>query len=212
MGTDGECDWGERGYLWYFIPGFDELALFLMAVAFLVLYFTETTLRAEAYEMLLCRFSVWGLLTLVLFVVGLVFSIYHVFATREKTDPEKWTMLFFAVVVNYSAGLAAGIHILRESHGWVVVFPVWNVICGVVLVLMGGFNVIDETYIPDEDARIAEVLVGLPFLVVIMVGCQHVFDLYWAVTFSICVAYVTSLSRAVQGLSRMVFRRGSVSE
>ena len=190
-----------------FIPSFDELSLFLMSAAFLVLYIADPTLRTESYERVLSGFHVWILVLLALFVAGLVFSIYHVFTAKEKSYPAKCLMLYFAVMANYVSGLAAAVYIIQhESLGWLIVFPVWNMLGGVVLLFMGGFGVIDEAYISDEDVRPPHALVGLFFLCLILGICQFYFHMYWAITFSICVGYATTLSRTVQWLCGLAAR------
>ena len=194
-----------RGCLRSLIPCYDELSLCLMSVAFLFLYCTNEELRAESYERLFSGAGAIFLFMLVFFVIGMVFSIRHVFTTKPKTEPEKLLMLWFGVIANYAAGIAAAVHIFREASGWLLIFPLINFIYGVVPVLMGGLTVVDETYVRDDDATPPEVIAGLFFLAALLAVCQYYFDLYWAITFSICVAYAAALSRIVQKVSRVMF-------
>jgi len=180
------------------IPGFDELALFLMSVAFVVLYATEQALRAESRAHIFSGFNLLALFLFVFFIAGIVFSIYHAFRKRPKTDIEKLLMLFFAIVANYVSGLAAAIYIFKQSLNWWIVFPAWNLFNGVILVLMAGLSLMDETYVADRDVKPSEAVVGLLFLCGLLLVCQQALDLYWAITFSICVGYATSLSRTIQ--------------
>ena len=91
---------------------------------------------------------------------------------------------------------------MRESQGWLIVFPIWNVIAGVMLMLLSDVGKVDDTYVSDEDAGIREVIVGLFLLCVLLVLCQYVWRLYWAVTFSICVGYATTLSKLMRHLTQ----------
>jgi len=193
----------DRNLLHVIVPTFDELSLFLMSVAFLLLCLMDNTLRTELCEHLSSPLNYWALVTVfivLLFVIGIFYPIYHVFTKRHKTEPEKLLMLFFAVVICYASGLTAGIHVFRESSGWVAIFPLWNLFCGIVLMVLSAMTVVNEKIISDENASIAQVVVELTFLCGLLIVCQYALTLYWAVTFSICVGYATTLSRAVQWL------------
>ena len=123
-GTRGRTmrDESERGCTRFFIPSYDELSLFLMSVAFLILYFADATLRAEAYDRLFVGIGLWIGIALVYFAAGMAFSIYHAFATRPKTEPEKLAMFFFAVIASYASAIASAIYIFKEAPWWFFVF------------------------------------------------------------------------------------------
>jgi hypothetical protein len=137
-----------------------------------------------------------------IFLYGLGLSVYHVFTTREKTYAEKWGMLIFAILTNALSGIIAGLYVLRstKSPSWLLVFPIWNIINGVLLLLMLRFRIIDEECISDRDATAGEVILGLIAVIVIFVFCNYVFKLHWAITFSICTIYATSFDKALQSV------------
>jgi len=184
----------------WLIPRYDESSLFLMSLAFLLLFFTDAGLRTGSSKFLFSESDLRSYLFALCFVLGMLFSLYHVFATTRKTGLEKVVMLFFAVMVNGFSGIAAGVHMLRNCPGVLMVFPVWNIVSGGLLLVMYRFNIIDESRIADEDAPPREVALGGLVVVAAFVLCRFVFRLYWAVTFSICVAYATHLNQAVQRL------------
>ena len=186
------------------IPSYDELSLFLMSVAFVVLDGVDPTLRAESHARLFAGLPLLPLIGVAFCAIGMVLAIYHVFAARRKTEPEKWVLLFFAIIVNYASAVAAGIHVFRELQGWLVVFPLWNAINGVALVLMAGFGRIDETSIRDENATAGEVFAGLLLLGMLLVICHHFLELYWAITLSICVGWATTFDGMARGLTGLV--------
>ncbi len=135
-----------------------------------------------------------------LFVLGIMFSLYHVFTTREKTDMEKTAMFFFAIFVNGFSGVVAGIHMLKDSHGILMVFPIWNIVNGALLLLMYRFEIIDESSIVDDNATAFQVISGSMVVVATFIVCRFVFEMYWAITFSICVTYASNLNGMVQSL------------
>jgi len=191
----------------WFIPVYDELALFLMAITLILLYTINSPMREQIYKWFADK-DVHIFLWFAVFLGGLCLSIYHVFTTREKTPVEKWIMLVFAVLANAATGIVAGIYVLKNSdiRNWLIVFPLWNMSNGVLLILLPLFKVIDEECISDQDASVAEVVIGLIAVFVILIFCNYVFKLHWAITFSICIIYTTSFNRALQsvfpGLSR----------
>jgi hypothetical protein len=136
------------------------------------------------------------------FLAGFGLSLYHVFTTREKTSFEKMIMMLFAVVTNAGTGIIAGWYVIRHSsvHNWLLIFPIWNIINGVWLLLMLRFRVIDEECISDRDATMGQVIIGLAVVLIIFIFCNSVFRLHWAITFSICIIYTTSFDRALQSV------------
>jgi len=191
--------WEEKaGWL---IPIYDELSLFLMAATLILLYAANAPMREQVYKWIVSKDAhifFWFLV----FMGGLSLSIYHVFTTREKTDIEKWVMLIFAVLANAGTGIIAGIYVIENSdvHNWWLVFPVWNIVNSILLLLMLRIRIIDERCISDRDATMTQVIIGLAFVLIIFVFCNYVFHLYWAITFSICVVYATSFDKALQNV------------
>jgi hypothetical protein len=111
-------------------------------------------------------------------------------------------MLFFAVLVNTIGGIVAGIYVLKNAtiHDWLLVFPIWNIINSVLLLLMLFFNIIDEECISDRKTTPVQIVLGLIAVLVIFILCNYVFKLYWAITFSICIIYATSFDKALQSV------------
>jgi hypothetical protein len=186
----------------WFIPVYDELALFLTAATLILLYLVNTTMREQIHNWLAGHNYAWVYIVGAIFLSGLGLSVYHVFTKREKTDVEKWGMLIFAVLANAISGIVAGLYVLLSDNArnWLLVFPVWNIINGVMLILMLRYRITDEQCIADRDATAGEVILGLIAVLVIFVFCDYVFKLHWAITFSICTIYATSFDKALQSV------------
>jgi hypothetical protein len=136
----------------------------------------------------------------IIFFAGFALSIYHVFTTREKSDGEKWAMLIFAVAVNAGTAIVAGMYVIEKSADWTIIFPLWNLINAVLLLIMLRYKIIDEECISDRDASFAEVVIGLLIVLILFIFCNYVFKLHWAITFSICIIYATSFDKALQSV------------
>jgi len=186
----------------WFIPVYDELALFLTAVTLILLYVVNSAMREQIHNWLASHNYVWVYIMGAIFLCGLVLSVYHVFTAREKTDWEKWGMLIFAVLANATTGIVAGLYVLKSdtARNWLLIFPVWNIINGVLLLLMLRLRIIDEECVSDRDASAGEVIFGLIAVLVLFIFCNYVFKQHWALTFSICTIYATSFDKALQSV------------
>ena len=184
----------------FLIPNYDELSLFLMAVVFVILYFTSSKLQTDVTAFLM-RLDVWRrYIYIALFMFAMFLCLYHVFTKRQKTDAEKGIMLLFAVSVNAATGFIAGFYMLKECPGWLLVFPVWNILNSALIIIMQYVNLFDESHISDRDATIPQVIIGLAAILIIFYICNNTFKLHWAITYSICIIYTTSFDRGLQSV------------
>jgi DNA-directed RNA polymerase subunit RPC12/RpoP len=186
----------------WFIPVYDELSLFLMTITLILLAVANASFKEQLYKWS-PRFSndVRVFIAAPILLAGMVLSIYNVFTTREKTDVEKWIMLLFAVLTNAGTGIISGWIVLTSSiRDWQIIFPIWNVINSILLVVMLRYRVVDEECISDRDASLKEVAIGLIAVLAIFIFCNNVFNLHWAITFSICIIYTTCLDKGLQSV------------
>jgi len=174
----------------FLVPTYDKLSLFLMAVTLILLYLANGQTESTTYR---------TIFSLVLIFLVVLFS--QLSTSRKTSDFKKKVMLFFAVLTNAITGIIAGIYLLSTSvFRWLLVFPIWNIINGVLMFLMVSLRVIDEECISDRKATVVDIILGLAAVLVIFIVCNYVFKLYWAITFSICIVYTTSFDRALQNI------------
>ncbi|MHC4482695.1 MAG: hypothetical protein ACYSW4_04025 [Planctomycetota bacterium] len=191
----------------FLIPDYDEVTLLAMSVMFVLLYITSRTMRADLHKLLSSMSgegrgrSILGVALLgVFFFAGICFSVFHAFSTREKNIGEKAAMLLFAVLVSAGTGIYAGMHMLTTRAGWLIVFPIWNIINGILLLIMFRFSIVNVDCISDRDATGVQIVLGLIAAAIIFICCQYFFKLHWAITYSICICYIVSFDRAVQSV------------
>ena len=197
----------------FLIPTYDELSLFLMSVTMIVFYLANSRMRnqIDTFFVKAAEIGAWILfIPLVLFLATIGLCIYHVFTTREKTMFEKRVMMSFAVLMNLVTGTIAAVYTLTNAvaSDWLLVFPIWNIINGVLMLLMVSLGIIDEECISDRDANATEVVIGMAAVLIIFALCNYVFKLHWAITFSICIIYTTSFDRALQNVFPGLTYRG----
>jgi len=184
----------------FLVPHYDETSLFVMSITFVLLYLVNKTMRTDLHKLVSHDSDIRLIIVAICFVAGILFSIFHAFSRREKKFGEKTAMLLFAVLVSAGTGIYAGIHMLKNSGGWLIIFPIWNIINGVLLLIMLRVGSINVDCISDRNATFAQVVMGLFSTVVILVCCQYFFKLHWAITYSICICYTVSLDKAVRGV------------
>jgi len=186
-----------RRLLHYFIPQYDEIALFAMSLTCALLlavaaFSPNLSIQINSSRDVDPRIIV----AIAVFLSGLVLSLYHAFTDRPKTSLEKSFMLFFAVVLNSISGILAGMYQLSTASGWLVLFPLVNIINSAVLLLMPR-GVLSEANISDQHASRNQFAVTATAVLILFSACHYLFALLWFQTLSICVAYATNLGRAV---------------
>lgn len=195
IGISGFC----RTMRTFLAPSYDEVSLFLMSVTTVLVFIWNPGVRQRSLDLV---FSAPGVFLAGVYVImygcGLVLCVYHIFSSRQKNDVEKYLMLFFAVLTNGISGICAGVYIFRHSILWLAVLPIWNIISGVVLILMLWFEIIDRECVSDEDATVGQAIIGFVTVLAVFLVCSSLLRLHWAITFSICIAYSTSLDRAIR--------------
>lgn len=192
----------------FFKPTYNETSVFLMALSFVLLVLFDADLKTGIKGIISkamvsdLRETTWAIIAAGLFITGSILSIFHAFSSRTKTEFEKRIMLVFALGINGVVGIVAGIRILNDYHGLLIVFPALNIFSSVVLLYLIGFA--DPTMLEDANASLWELFVGSVITIAIFSLCQFWLDLHWSITFSICVAYAMIANEI---LGRLLIRK-----
>ncbi|MBI5057638.1 MAG: hypothetical protein HZB61_13570 [Nitrospirae bacterium] len=191
----------------HIIPNYDEITLFAMGFTCGLLLIAGIFSANWQISKPLSRDDLNFFVLAALFLTGLVFSIYHAFTVRPKKSFEKLLMLFFAVILNAASGIMAGTYFLKDAQGWLVIFPIINIIDGALLLIMLRARIINEDNIDDENAARRQVAFTGALIIILFTVCQFIFDLLWMQTLSICVVYSSNLNRGVQTLIARLLSR-----
>jgi hypothetical protein len=188
----------------FLIPTYDKFSLLLLALTFILLYMTTSHIRLfipnaneTSQTETFANIAKYDLFLLFPLILAL-----KIFVKEEYTDLKKKIMVSFAILINTYSGILSGIYILSctASAGWLVIFPIWNIINCLLMLLMFFTEIIDEDCISDRKATPLRILFGFIAILTIFVLCTCVLKLYWPVTFSICTIYITSFDRALQNV------------
>lgn len=193
-----------RGPFRFLIPQYDEIVLFTMSFTCVVLLINgllsyNQNIEFTSSEEYGPRIIIAG----IIFLAGLVLSLYHAFVDRPKTTLEKSFMLLFAVLVNAFSGFMASGYDLANASGWIIVFPILNMINSVFLLFMWRAGVLNESSISDQNAPRGQVMLAAAMVLILYYVCHGIYELIWIQTLSICLVYSINFVRLIES---MVFR------
>jgi hypothetical protein len=183
------------------IPKYSEISLYLTALTFVLLFLTNRDIGDILFDF--CFDDLGGVVFFFVFFMGLVSSFY--FAVSDVVTPKfiKSSMLLFVISTNLGVAVYGGLYILENLEGFLIVFPVLNMINAFLMLLLLRMQVINEESISNENARPREILVGSVSLVILFVFSQYLLRNFWAVTFSLCLTYSSMINDFV---TRLFFR------
>jgi hypothetical protein len=177
-----------------------------MAVTWVLVYAVNNHLRGRIHAFIseAQQYPGWrtALILLIFTALFIIFYLYLSFTRREEAEFGRTIMLWFAIATNILTGIVASAYVLKNTdvRNWQLVFPIWNIINAVVLYLMLVANFIDENCIIDRKTSLLHTIFGLVSVIIIVLICNYVFKLHWAITFSICIVYTTSFDRAIENV------------
>ena len=173
------------------VPKYTEITLYLISVTFIMFLLTSSEFRAEAFDFFedVAAAVFWGAIVL----SGLIVSIYGAFTKRILGRKEKNLILLAVIFLNFFVAVHAGKYVLKETQNWLIIFPVLNILNAIFWLFLFRLGAITEKSISDKQAKKEEIVLGTLFVILIFLISHHVFNHYWAITFSVCLVYVTSL-------------------
>ncbi len=175
---------------------YDDLTLFSLSAALILLLVLNAQARRDIFTA--CFLPRAGLYV-VMALMGMALSFLNTFVGRPKGEPAKRLMLLFAVLVIAGTGVCSTYMTWKTNPGWLMVFPAWNVLGGVVLLLEYFAGLITTDSIIDDRPSLRRIVLAATSVAVLLLICQYVLRLHWATTYSIVVCYTMSLLDAVQG-------------
>lgn len=188
-----------QGPFRFLFPHYDEIVLFTMSFTCVLLLITG--ILADHHEMKLVppgEYDPRIIAALLVFIAGLALSLYHAFIDRPKTRIEKSFMLFFAVLVSAFSGFMAGGYDLANSSGWLIVFPILNLVNSVILLILWRAGILDESCVSDRHAPKDRVALAAVIILILYYICHIVYNLVWIQTLSILLVYSLNLIKVIE--------------
>jgi hypothetical protein len=180
----------------FIVPYYNELTFYLMSVTLLLLIFTNIHFEIPHFNarptISRTRYQLFNFV--VIFIIGLLLPIFHVFVKRKKSELTIFLIQTFSVIINTIVCLYSFGHVYNTTKDWFYIFPMWNFIYACVLPIMIHYDLINVDQAFVKEASLKEVFVSSLVLVIVFYLCQYVYDIYWGLTFSICIICSTNLS------------------
>jgi hypothetical protein len=177
------------------IPRYTEVSLFLTALTFTLIYAANN--EAPRAVTGLATISPAAFLLFIVFLLGLIFSVYYALSDKETPGFAKVCMLMFVILANFGAALFAFASISREANGYYLIFPALNLINAVMLLLMFRGGMVNEECVSNENAKPIDLFIGTASVFVLFLISQYILKNYWAITFSVCLSYSSAINDAV---------------
>lgn len=187
-----------------FIPQFNAPALFLISLTFLLLAITNSEMRAGGITLTI------GNPFILLFIGGMIASLRITLAQGLKTNAQKRFMLFFAVFVNIFVGLEAGLQLMQNAKGVLLIFPIWNIASAFYLLGLYRSGKITIDSIQSEELSESQIFLGGLVVFALILFCESFFNWHWTTIFSICVIYAMNIQYAIQLI--LILGRGDKSQ
>jgi hypothetical protein len=182
----------------FFMPRYDDLTLFTLSVTLVLLLMMNAQLRGSVVRFFASGYQHIGFYVLLaLLSLALLPSLTNVFLRRDKSNLEKAAMLLFAVAITAGTGIYAGMKMFESYAGWLLIFPIWNIITGGILALYLLTGIAGTKCITDETASITQIISSVIAITALLCLCNYIFELHWVYTYSIVVCYTTSLHNAL---------------
>ena len=179
------------------IPKYDDLRLFALSLAFLLLVLIDGQLRQDVIKAFTGELGPRVTVLFLFACFGMACSLVNIFLQREKSELEKRAMLLFAILVTGGTGIYTGWLMLNQSRGWLMIFPAWNIINGFLLLLLMRAGIIDTECIISRKAAFGQIVVTAVAIPILLTSCLYLLELHWAPTFSIVTVYTMNLHGAL---------------
>ena len=179
----------------WLMPQYHELVTYQSTLVCILLLVTYPELHSVYVDILHEEvLGGWIFLISIIAILGMIFSIWHVFISRKKEMWENQWMGAFVLGVNGLAGVAAGIEFIPGQWSWLVLFPLWNILYGAILLYQLGFA---ENVITDENASLLEVGIATLSLLAVFAIAKYGFRFTWPIIFSVCMVYSSIITSVV---------------
>jgi hypothetical protein len=189
----------QRGPFRFLLPQYDEVVLFTMSLTCALLLITGVlSINREVQLVPPSEYDPRIIAASFIFVAGLLLSLYHAFVDRPKTRLEKSFMLFFAVIVDVFSGFMASGYDLTNASGWLIVFPILNMINSIILLFMWRAGVLDESSVSDRHASKGQIALAAAIILILYYICHVIYSLIWIQTLSILLVYSINLIRVIE--------------
>jgi membrane-associated HD superfamily phosphohydrolase len=185
----------------FIFPTYDELALFLYSIVFLLFLVFNLKSLWESFLLTLSQDTTKEILLsmlVIIIVFGIIaLPIYHAFSKRVKKKHETRLMLFVVVVVDFIVGINVYEYLKTEITDWEIIFPIFNAVHSSIILIGWRYEIVNSSMISDEHAKLRDVIISGILVIGLFWFYQDILEKNWAITFSVCIFYATMINKGV---------------
>jgi len=183
-------------------PKYDEVTLFIMSCTVIGLTIIDIEFRSLIVNIMIVDQQPELFITAFLFLAGFILALVQNFIDHEKTEVERWLMLFFAIMVQAASGFFAAIYLLENStSNFYWVFPTWNFLYSFILLLFFRLGVIDIDRIIYKGTNRLQLLLSGLVVISFILFAHYIINYHWSIIISISIALAGSLSYSLNELN-----------
>lgn len=188
------------------VPRFKEIDVFLITITLLALLIGDSVFRSEFFGFFLKEGEGESIILFASFLFSMGLSIYYVFINKKIGRKHKEFLYYFAIYINFFAGLFSGQYLLKHQKGFLMVFPLFNILSGIFLITLVRLRIFEEhieILFEGAQSQKGEVILGIIFTLLIFLLSHFILKHYWAITFSMCLFYVTNLNEILKKIFKI---------
>jgi len=180
----------------WFAPSYDEVTLFVMGAAALLLFTIDPVMRTHFIVDFARSLDPRLLFLPVSFAAGLLLSIFHACIDRDKSNIEREAILLFAILLHVLTALEAFLN-SSSGHARLHLFPLLNFLYAALLLALWRARIVDTSSLNEGQASRLQLGIALVVTYATLLVGHHVLQYHWTVTLSMTIALASTIGRGV---------------
>lgn len=190
-----------------FAKEFDELSFYVISISLILVYLLEPSLKSDFFK--LANFSKDVRIYLVIpgLIIGIIYSVYHVFSKKKKSTNSKEWMLYLALTVQLLIAMF-GLFYSNNNDEVSIWYPLLNFFYAIIIYKLEEYKYLELFHITDRNANLIEVLLATILVGTVIVLSLFVFQLHWLETLSISILLGNQISSFTHRLTSSLLKLG----
>lgn len=182
-----------------FGKNYDELALYVIGISFILLYLIDPLVHSDFSNFINNSSDLRIYLAIPILIVGLFYSIVHVFTNNQKTKFQKKLMLNFVLALNLIIGMF-GLFYATRNNDISIWLPLFNFMYAAQVYNLLDISFIEFHNVTNNNAKWFETLLATVLTFYSVTICYYILGLHWIETMSISIVVGNQISGATHKL------------
>lgn len=184
---------------------YDELTFYVMSISLMLIYLSDPRLQSD-FIALVNRSEDYRLYLIIPgLIVGIFYSIYHVFTNKKKSANSKEWMLYLALTLQLLTALF-GLFYSINNDDVSIWFPFFNFIYAIIIYKLEEYKSLKLFTISDRNAKLLEVLLATITVGSVILLSTFLFQLHWIETLSISILLGNQISSFTHRMTSSILK------